>query len=205
VSPQFGGTPTGSVRFYKGTTTLGSKPLVNGVASFTTTKLALGTASITAEYLGSGSFDTSSSAALSQVVNQAATTTNLVSSANPSSDKQSVTFTASVAGQFGGTVTGSVVFTDGTTTLKTVSLSGSEAKYTTTTLEAGTHNITATYEGSTDFSASAAANRGIGGQPEIDGVDPTIRDARSDNRYYVKRYGDSRDSTDRARLGLTES
>jgi len=157
VSPQFSGTPTGSVTFYSGTATLGTATLVNGVASYTTTKLAVGTASITAEYKGSGFFDTSTSSALSQVVNQTSTTTTLVSSANPSSYKQSVTFTATVAGRFGGTVTGSVVFTDGSTTLATVGLDGGAAKYTTTTLAAGTHSLTATYEGNSEFTGSASA------------------------------------------------
>jgi hypothetical protein len=158
VSPQFSGTPTGSVTFYNGTAVLGTETLVDGVAAYTTTKLAVGTGSITAEYYkGSSSFDTSTSSVLSQVVNQASTTTTLVSSVNPSNSGQSVTFTATVAGQFGGRVTGSVTFMDGTTTLKTVNLSGGLAKYTTTTLAAGTHDITATYDGSTDFSTSSAS------------------------------------------------
>ena len=69
VSPQFGGQPAGTVEFYNGTKELGTAALVDGVASFTTTKLAVGTGSITAKYFGNGSFLTSTSAALSQVVN----------------------------------------------------------------------------------------------------------------------------------------
>jgi hypothetical protein len=101
VSSQFSGTPEGSVKVYNGTATLKTVTLVNGVASYTTTKLAVGTASITAEYEGGTSFDTSTSAAISQVVNQASTTTTLVSSVNPSNSGQSVTFTATLVGQFG--------------------------------------------------------------------------------------------------------
>jgi uncharacterized repeat protein (TIGR03803 family) len=155
VTPQYSGTPTGSVTFYNGIATLGSAALVNGVASYTTTKLAVGTATITAEYKGSSSFLASTSTALSQVVNAATTTTTLASSLNPSNSGQSVTFTATIAGQFGGTVTGSVTFMDGTTLLATVNLSGSVAKYTTKTLASGSHDIAATYNGSTDFTGSS--------------------------------------------------
>jgi hypothetical protein len=50
-----------------------------------------------------------------------------------------------------------VTFKDGTTTLKTVPVSAGAAKYTTSTLATGTHNITATYTGSTDFTNSSGA------------------------------------------------
>jgi hypothetical protein len=76
---------------------------------------------------------------------------------HPSDVGQSVTFTASVTPQFSGTVTGTVTFYDGTTTLRTVSLSGGAAKYTTKTLASGTHTITATYNGSNSFTGSSAS------------------------------------------------
>ena len=157
VAPQFSGTPSGTVTFKNGAATLGTVTLNSGVAKYTTTKLAVGTASITAVYSGSSSFTTSTSAALSQVVSQARTTTALASSLNPSTFGQSVTFTVTVAPQFSGTVTGTVTLTDGTRALKTVNLSGGAAKYTTTTLATGTHRIAATYNGSTSFSGSSAA------------------------------------------------
>lgn len=155
VAPQFIGTPTGAVAFFNGATKLGTVTLNNGVAAYTTTKLTVGTAMITAQYLGFGSFLTSTSAPLSQVVNQASTTITLISSLNPSNHGNSVTFTATVAGQFGGTVTGSVTFTNGTTTLKTVNLGAGVAKLTTSTLPSGTDTITATYNGSANFTTSA--------------------------------------------------
>jgi hypothetical protein len=68
-----------------------------------------------------------------------------------------VTFTASVAPEFSGTVTGKVSFYDGTTLLKTVTLSGGAAKFTTSTLTSGSHTITATYTGSTSFDGSSAS------------------------------------------------
>lgn len=157
VAPQFGGTPTGSVTFYSGTTSLKHALLVGGMASFSTMRLAVGTASITVVYGGSSSFLTSTSTPLSQVVNQASTTTTLTSSLNPSSAGQSVTFTATITPQFAATVTGTVTYKDGATTLGTVNVGASVAKFTTKPLGSGTHNITATYNGSTNFSTSSAA------------------------------------------------
>jgi hypothetical protein len=155
VSPQYIGVPAGSVTFYNGPTMIGVAILSNGVAAYTTTRLAVGTATITAEYKGDNSFQISTSAPLSQVVNAAATTTTLASSLNPSNSGQSVTFTAKVAAQFSGTVTGSVAFTDGTTTLATANLSGGVARFTTKTLASGAHDITASYNGSTNFAVSS--------------------------------------------------
>src|SRR5208282_5901221 len=140
VAPQFSGTPTGTVTFNNGSTKLETVPLSGGVAHYTTTKLAVGTDTIKAVYNGSTSFTTSTSNALSQAVNQASTTTTLVSSLNPSTYKQSVTFTATVSPQFSGTVTGTVTFYDGATLLKTVTLSGDKAKFTTSKLTSGPHS-----------------------------------------------------------------
>jgi hypothetical protein len=55
--------------FYKGKTILGTTPLINGNASYTTADLQAGTRSITAVYKGSSLFGTSTSPAVSQVVN----------------------------------------------------------------------------------------------------------------------------------------
>jgi hypothetical protein len=157
VLPQFSGTPAGSVKFMYETTALGSVTLSAGKAKFTTTTLPVGTASVTAVYAGNASFQTSTSAALNQVVSQASTTTTLSSSLNPSTAGTAVSFTATVAGQFGGTVAGSVTFLDGTTMLKTVALSAGTAKFTTITLASGTHGITANYSGNASFTTSSAS------------------------------------------------
>ena len=64
--------------------------------------LGAGTHSITAVYGGSDVFDTSTSAALTHTVTPAATTTTLISSANPSVYGQPLTLTALVVGRAGG-------------------------------------------------------------------------------------------------------
>ncbi|HYW37531.1 MAG TPA: choice-of-anchor tandem repeat GloVer-containing protein [Terriglobales bacterium] len=158
VTSSLGAPPDGeTVSFMKGTTVLATETLSGGSASFTTSKLKVGTNSITAVYGGDSNFGGSTSKAVSQVVSKATTTTALASSLNPSKVGQSVTFTATVTPQFSGTPTGTVTFYDGTTALKTVGLSGGAAKFTTKTLTSGTHNLTATYNGSTSFIGSSSA------------------------------------------------
>src|SRR5262249_52931876 len=105
------GTPTGTVTFRDGATVLGTGTLdAGGVASFAAAALAAGSHSITAAYGGDADFGVSTSAALSQAVNQAATTTALASSPNPSTYGQLVTLTATVtvAAPGAGTPTGTV-------------------------------------------------------------------------------------------------
>jgi large repetitive protein len=131
--------------------------LSGGSASFTTSTLTVSTTAIKAVYVGDSNFAGSTSNTVKQVVNKATTTTTLTSSLNPSNFGQSVTFTASVTPQFSGTVKGSVTFYDGTTVLKTASLSGGVAKFTTSALTSGAHSINATYNGSTSFTGSSAS------------------------------------------------
>jgi hypothetical protein len=68
VTSTSAGTPTGSVTFKDGTTTLATKTLSGGKATFTTSSLTVGTHSITAAYAGDTSFLASTSQALSQKV-----------------------------------------------------------------------------------------------------------------------------------------
>jgi hypothetical protein len=65
-----GGTPTGTVTFKDGATTLGTGTLTSSKATFKTSTLSVATHSITAVYGGSSSFAGSTSPILSQVVNQ---------------------------------------------------------------------------------------------------------------------------------------
>jgi len=86
-----------------------------------------------------------------------ATTTKLVSSSNPSSTGQSVTFTATVTPNSGTLPDGELVtFKNGDTVLGTASLSGGIASLTTSTLPVGTFPITATYAFDGIYGASSA-------------------------------------------------
>lgn len=76
------------------------------------------------------------------------TSTALNSSANPSSSGQSVTLTATVTSGAGNIPTGTVNFLDGTTTIGSGSLDATGTiTYTSSTLVAGLHSITASYAG----------------------------------------------------------
>ena len=123
------GAPTGTITFSYGSTTLGTVSLTNGMASFTTSApMPVGDPNVKASYSGDTNFK-ASSGTVAQTVNQDATTTAVVSSANPSVYGESVTFTATVSANApgSGTPTGSVTFTNGSTTLGTVALSNGTA------------------------------------------------------------------------------
>ena len=161
VTSTIGAPPDGElVTFKQGTTVLATGALSSGTATFSTLALPAGDDKITAVYGGDEYFLRSQSEALGQVVAAASTTTVLVSSQDPSSYGQSVTFTATVTPQFGGTVPGNVTFMDGTKQLKVVPLSGGVASYTTSKLASGAHNISATYysyNGNRNFAGSSAS------------------------------------------------
>src|SRR5581483_6320939 len=125
-------------------------------ASISTSSLSIGTHSISTSYPGDGNFNGSTSNTVNQVVNKVPTTTTLVSSVNPSTFGQSVTFTATVTSSGSGTPTGTVTFMDGATTLGTGTLSGGVASFSTATLSVGTHSITAVYGGDSTFAGSTS-------------------------------------------------
>jgi hypothetical protein len=151
------GTPTGTVIFYDGSTSIGTATLANGSASIPVSSLMAGSQSITAAYQGSTSFSPSTSAPLSQIVNIATTATSITSSLNPAGTNQSVTFTATVTSQYGGAATGSVTFLSGSQTLGTATLSGNRATLTTSFAAAGTYSISAKYNGDGNNSTSTSS------------------------------------------------
>src|SRR5262249_6049230 len=113
--------------------------------------LSVTTHSITAVYAGDGNFNSSTSAALSQTVDAADTSTVVVSSLNPATAGKPVTFTATVTAGSPSTAapTGTVQFqVDGANLGSPVALSGGSAGITTSSLTVGTHTITALYASS---------------------------------------------------------
>ena len=149
-------TPTGTVTFKNGSATLGTGTLSGGKAKLATAALTLATHSITAVYNGDSNYGASTSAALSQVVGKATTSTSVVSSLNPSTSGATVTFTATVTSAGTKTPTGSVKFLNGTKTLGSHALSGGVAAFATSTLPEGTDSITAVYVGNADFDTSTS-------------------------------------------------
>lgn len=153
-----GPTPTGSVMFKEGGTTLGTVALANGQASLTTTFTEPGTFQIVASYSGDQNYEPQQSNVITQFVNYA-TSTALVSSSNPSTYRQPVTFTATVSSA-GPTPSGTVTFTSSADARhpKKEPLNDGVATYTVPkALPLGSTTITATYYGYVGYYAPSAA------------------------------------------------
>jgi Bacterial Ig-like domain (group 3)/Pentapeptide repeats (8 copies)/IPT/TIG domain len=92
-------------------------------------------------------------------VEQGSTTTQVTSSANPSTVGNSVTFAATVSPQAPATTmpTGKVAFLDGSSTLGTATLNNGTATFTTSSLTVGSHVITVNYGGDSNYTGSSSA------------------------------------------------
>jgi hypothetical protein len=154
------GTPTGTVTFKDGTTALGSPVALNssGVATLATSTLAVGTHGITAVYSGDTHFTISTSPALQQVVQGAATTTGLSISPGSVAVGGKVTLTATVASGKNVPPNGeTVTFESGSAKLGTGTLSNGTATLTSTTIPAGVYSLVASYPGDSNFGASTSS------------------------------------------------
>jgi parallel beta-helix repeat protein len=153
-----GGVPTGMVQFSIDGVAVGAPVAVdaNGMASYSASGLSVAGHSVTASYSGDGNF-LSSGAALTQTVNQDASSTALSSSNLSPTYGQTVTLTATVAASVNGVMpTGTVTFMDGSTPLGTVPLSNGMASLSLSTLAAGGHTITAVYSGDANVAGSTS-------------------------------------------------
>lgn len=174
VTAKHGVSTSGTVTFMDGTTTLGTATIGSAnQATLATSTLGAGSHSLTAAYGGSANDAAGTSAALTQTVTQATSTTSLGSSVNPSTYGQAVGFTATITSAHGGPVNGSVTFKDGTTTLATATVDSAtnQAGFSTTTLAPGTHTLTAVYGGSTN---DAASTSGTFTQTVLDATSTTL-------------------------------
>jgi hypothetical protein len=155
------GIPTGTVAFVDGGTNIGSVAVDGtGNASLQINSLNVGNHSITATYSGDANFQASTSAPSSLTVNASPSTTTLSTAPNPSVFGQVVMLTASVAasGGGGGTPSGAVTFSEGASTLGSVSLDNTgRASLSLNSLTAGSHSITASYSGDGNFLGSSVA------------------------------------------------
>jgi hypothetical protein len=163
VKPVVGNnTPAGTVTFLDGTTTMGTMTLNSaGLATFTTAALSRGNHAINVNYSGDGNFLASADTNFGETVQKDASTTTVTASANPAVVGTTITFTASVQATApgAGTPSGTVTFKDITTVLGTANLnSAGKATFTSSALAVGTHAITASYAGDTNFTASFSPN-----------------------------------------------
>ena len=186
VSPA---TATGTVTFSDGSTALGSGTLSAGTATLSVSTLTVGSHSITAAYGGDGTDKGGTSAVLTQTINQRSSTTALGSSDASSTWGGAVQFTATVIPS---NATGTVTFFDGPVAsgagLGTVSLSGGQATFTTSSLSAGivncfpganpctswpvpiTYSFRATYNGDADTAGSTSPTI----EQQVNPLQPTL-------------------------------
>jgi Bacterial Ig-like domain (group 3)/Putative Ig domain len=156
--------PTGDITFYDITLNelIDTVSLSGGQASLVTSRLSAGTHDIVAvlNFYGTNpNFNLSISNDLFQQIDKGTTKVTLTGS-GPTAYGQLATFTAAIAvnpiGE--GVPTGTVTFRDQLTVIGTVSAVDGVAVLNTSTLDAGAHTITATYNGSDDFIASPTSN-----------------------------------------------
>jgi Bacterial Ig-like domain (group 3)/NHL repeat len=138
---------TGSVQFLNGSTSLGTSPVSGGVATLSISALPVGTDSITAVYSGDSNFAGATSAAVSQVVQQAIPTISISNIPNPAVFGQSFTptFTYSGIGSPAESVTSS--------TTGVCSVSGSTVSF----VGVGACTLTAAASATTDDAAAVGS------------------------------------------------
>ncbi len=158
--------PNGTVTFFDGTNTLGSRTFVpygSQTVIFDTNLLAAGTHTLTATYQGwqdpfgeQEVFEPSTSAPVTVVVNSTPTSTALQASSTSPTAGTVVTFTANVTSS-PATPFGAVTFYDGTAPVGTSSLLGDgSCTFSTASLAVGTHSITADYNANATFAGSTS-------------------------------------------------
>ena len=168
-APTFQGTLTGTVTFTIDghaeapiqLTLVGA----SGDAAFSTSTLSEGLHTVSASYSGDSNVSASSGSLPTQSVQAPAllpSTTTLESSHDPSTLGQAVTFTAVVtAPSYEGTPSGKVTFTIDGQAQTPVNLGvvgdTDEARFTTSTLSAGSHTVSASYSGDSNVSASTGS------------------------------------------------
>ena len=156
-----GGVPTnGTVTFNDGAAAIGTGVVNAGIAVFATSSLSSGMHAISATYSGDPVNDVLTST--SHVFNQdvlAASTAVVTATPNPSTYGTPVTITATVTSNGTLAPTGTVKFLDSGVQIGTATLVGTSgvATFTTSSLAAGSHPITAAFQGSANDGPATSA------------------------------------------------
>lgn len=157
VKAQSGGAVTGFVIFRDNGFLIANVGLGNNQAACTKTysSHASGQHAITATYSGDLQNAGSISTTLIEYVEGVASKTVVTTSGSPSLVGKLVTFTATVTSANGGISDGDLVtFYDGTTPLRSITMKGGTAVFSTSSLSAKTHYIKASYTGDRIFKPS---------------------------------------------------
>jgi uncharacterized protein (TIGR03118 family) len=172
AGPGNSGNPKGMVTLQDNGGPITDVAVTNGTAVFNTVLRGVGTHHLDIRYLGDDTFVPSSFQTDVHVTGPA-TTLTLAAPANAAPGAP-VTLTSTVAST-AGTPTGEVNFLDGQTVIGTARLNaGGVATFTTSTLAAGAHSLSASYAGDDNFegSASAPVNTTIAARDFSLGADP---------------------------------
>jgi hypothetical protein len=170
VTPQYTGTPTGTVTVAVGRTTLCTGTLSRGKATCSErswTALAPGTYSVIASYAGSAEFSASHSAGLTWKVVKEGTRSALTASTSSVTygHEKSLVVTVAVSPQYTGAPAGTVTITAGRITLcaKRALVKGkaSCSPASAVGLPVGTYAIVATYSGNADFAGSKSNTKTV--------------------------------------------
>ena len=161
--------PTGTVNVQEGTAVLGTSP-VDGKGNYqvSVSTLAVGNHGITAAFVATGSFASSVSLPVTQVVKASQTSTTLQVSPQAPALGQNINFSAVVAivAPGSGVPAGTVTFFDGITAITSAPLPSTGTASAVQILAPGTHQVSATFtpsDGNTQASTSAAVNVTVGG------------------------------------------
>jgi hypothetical protein len=170
ISVPVAGTPTGTVQFQIDGGNVGSPVTVSTsgggtIAIFSIATLAVGNHTIIASYSGDGTFASSSGALTGgQTINKAATSVIVRSTASASVSGQTVTFTATISVPLpgAGTPTGTVQFqiddsNVGSPVAVSTSAGVTTASFSIAAQAVGTHTLTASYSGSSNFAGGSAS------------------------------------------------
>lgn len=204
------GAATGTITFKNGSTTLGTAPLASdGIAELQTFTITAGNDSLTAVFPGDPSFQASTSAPVSLTVQPMPTAVSLTNNTSGTvSLGTSVTINMNLVSannfqtldSLGMAPTGTITLTDlsKNTVLATVPLTGTagsstalatgKATYTTTSLGAGGHLISATYNGDANYAASqlqATTNIGVNGLTAAMTVTPSANTVKTNQALQV--------------------
>jgi hypothetical protein len=179
------GTPSGSVEFFVDNGSVGSANTdASGNASISVSSLGVGAHTISASFTGAPGWDPSTSAPITEQINEGTTTTVAVQP-SPSMVTQLVTITATIAptDAGAGTPSGSVSFSDNGANLGSANVDGSgHATINTSALGFGNRTISASFTGvngwansngqivtvvqdNTTTTVTSSQNPGLSGQP----------------------------------------
>jgi plastocyanin len=156
-----GGVPTGTVQFKDGTTALSTpRGLSGGTAQLQWAALTPGMHNITAEYSGDSNFHPSTSSIVVHTVVPAPTATTVITSPNPSTFGDTVSFTATVTESAPNAPDGTVTLRADGVEINTLPLPlpglPRQVTFSTKGLDAGNRAITAVYNGDSLFAGSTS-------------------------------------------------